>query len=85
MDKRKHHASKQNSPNNQAQTMKRLPIQVRSPTRTEPQITACRRRGGSRFHSAEHADQFVSLSDFRGQPVVLAFYPADWSPSAATK
>jgi peroxiredoxin len=25
-------------------------------------------------------DQFVSLSDFRGQPVVLAFYPADWSP-----
>ena len=26
------------------------------------------------------ADQAVSLSDFRGQPVVLAFYPADWSP-----
>ncbi len=25
-------------------------------------------------------DQFVSLSDFRGSPVVLAFYPADWSP-----
>jgi len=25
-------------------------------------------------------DQFVSLSDFRGQPVVRAFYPADWSP-----
>jgi peroxiredoxin len=25
-------------------------------------------------------DQCVSLSDFRGQPVVLAFYPADWSP-----
>ena len=25
-------------------------------------------------------DQFVSLSDFHGQPVVLAFYPADWSP-----
>jgi peroxiredoxin len=25
-------------------------------------------------------DQFVSLSDFRGQPVILAFYPADWSP-----
>ena len=24
-------------------------------------------------------DQFVSLSDFRGQPVILAFYPADWS------
>src|SRR5262245_5355695 len=25
-------------------------------------------------------DQALSLSDFRGQPVVLAFYPADWSP-----
>ena len=25
-------------------------------------------------------DQSVSLSEFRGQPVVLAFYPADWSP-----
>jgi peroxiredoxin len=25
-------------------------------------------------------DQVVSLSDFRGQPVILAFYPSDWSP-----
>jgi peroxiredoxin len=25
-------------------------------------------------------DQKVSLSDFHGQPVVLVFYPADWSP-----
>jgi peroxiredoxin len=25
-------------------------------------------------------DQKVSLSDLRGRPVVLAFYPADWSP-----
>jgi len=25
-------------------------------------------------------DQFVSLTDFRGAPVILAFYPADWSP-----
>jgi peroxiredoxin len=25
-------------------------------------------------------DQMISLRDFRGQPVVLAFYPADWSP-----
>jgi peroxiredoxin len=25
-------------------------------------------------------DQEVSLSEFRGQPVILAFYPADWSP-----
>jgi peroxiredoxin len=25
-------------------------------------------------------DQRVSLSDFKGQTVILAFYPADWSP-----
>ena len=25
-------------------------------------------------------DQEVSLQEFRGRPVVLAFYPADWSP-----
>jgi peroxiredoxin len=25
-------------------------------------------------------DQSVSLSDFRGKTVILAFYPADWSP-----
>jgi peroxiredoxin len=25
-------------------------------------------------------DQKLSLADFRGRPVILAFYPADWSP-----
>jgi peroxiredoxin len=25
-------------------------------------------------------DQKVKLSEFRGNPVILAFYPADWSP-----
>src|SRR6187399_2248355 len=25
-------------------------------------------------------DQAVKLSEFRGRPVILAFYPADWSP-----
>src|SRR6478609_922701 len=25
-------------------------------------------------------DQSVSLADFLGRPVVLVFYPADWSP-----
>ena len=25
-------------------------------------------------------DRTVSLSEFRGKPVILAFYPADWSP-----
>jgi peroxiredoxin len=26
------------------------------------------------------ADQKLTLSDLRGKPVILAFYPADWSP-----
>jgi peroxiredoxin len=25
-------------------------------------------------------DQSLSLREFRGRPVILAFYPADWSP-----
>jgi peroxiredoxin len=25
-------------------------------------------------------DQFVTLNDFRGRPLIIAFYPADWSP-----
>jgi peroxiredoxin len=25
-------------------------------------------------------DQFVRLSDFRGRTLIIAFYPADWSP-----
>jgi peroxiredoxin len=25
-------------------------------------------------------DQLVGLKEFRGRPVILAFYPADWSP-----
>jgi peroxiredoxin len=25
-------------------------------------------------------DQWLSLDEFRGQPLVLVFYPADWSP-----
>jgi peroxiredoxin len=32
------------------------------------------------FTLASTPDQKVSLSEFRGRPVVLVFYPADWSP-----
>jgi len=32
------------------------------------------------FQLRDTPDQTVSLSEFRGRPVVLAFYPADWSP-----
>jgi peroxiredoxin len=32
------------------------------------------------FHLRSTPDQTVSLDEFRGQPVILAFYPEDWSP-----
>jgi peroxiredoxin len=32
------------------------------------------------FRLPSTPDQLVSLHEFRGQPVVLVFYPADWSP-----
>ena len=32
------------------------------------------------FRLPSTPDQTVSLSEFRGRPVILAFYPEDWSP-----
>jgi peroxiredoxin len=32
------------------------------------------------FQLSSTSDQAVSLAEFRGSPVILAFYPADWSP-----
>lgn len=32
------------------------------------------------FTLADGPDRKVSLADLRGRPVILAFYPADWSP-----
>jgi peroxiredoxin len=32
------------------------------------------------FTLKKSPDQTMSLSELRGQPVVLVFYPADWSP-----
>ena len=32
------------------------------------------------FNLRTTPDQWITLQDFRGQPVILAFYPADWSP-----
>ncbi|MCU1354546.1 MAG: putative peroxiredoxin [Acidimicrobiales bacterium] len=32
------------------------------------------------FRLRSTPDQWVSLSELRGRPTVLAFYPADWSP-----
>ena len=32
------------------------------------------------FRLPSTPDKFATLSEFRGHPVILAFYPADWSP-----
>jgi peroxiredoxin len=32
------------------------------------------------FELRSTPDQTVSLSEFRGQPIILVFYPEDWSP-----
>jgi peroxiredoxin len=32
------------------------------------------------FNLRSTPDQFLALNDLRGRPVILAFYPADWSP-----
>jgi peroxiredoxin len=32
------------------------------------------------FELRSTPDQNVSLAEFRGQPVIMAFYPEDWSP-----
>ena len=37
-------------------------------------------REAPKFALPSTPDQAVSLAEFRGQPVVLAFYPEDWSP-----
>jgi peroxiredoxin len=35
------------------------------------------------FSLRSKPDQTVTLSEFRGQPVVLVFYPDDWSPTSS--
>jgi peroxiredoxin len=37
-------------------------------------------RAAPDFNLRSTPDQWLTLEDFRGHPVVLAFYPADWSP-----
>jgi peroxiredoxin len=49
----------------------------------EPSETATPLPAGTKapdFELPSTPDQTVSLADFRGQPVILAFYPEDWSP-----
>ena len=59
-----------------AQTLSR-PSQTRNPAF----LNYCLR---ARWHPisvcTSRPDQTLSLSELRGKPVILAFYPADWSP-----
>ena len=58
------------------------PFNMRLMARTDTKEEAPLQRGaeapGFKLHSAP--DQFIELADFRGRPVLLVFYPADWSP-----
>ena len=51
-------------------------------SRSTPDPSSAVRVGAPAPDFALHAtpDQRVALREFRGSPVVLAFYPADWSP-----
>lgn len=58
------------------------PTRKRSPMLPPPaisQILPAGRRAPD-FNLKSTPDQKVSLLDFSGRPVILAFYPADWSP-----
>ncbi|OLC08113.1 MAG: peroxiredoxin [Gemmatimonadetes bacterium 13_1_40CM_70_11] len=52
-----------------ARTLARAAVRPLSPGTRAPDFTL-----------SSTPDQTVSLRDFRGRPVILAFYPADWSP-----
>jgi peroxiredoxin len=45
-----------------------------------PRVCSGPARSPPNFTLPATPDQQLSLADLRGQPVILAFYPADWSP-----
>ena len=49
-------------------------------TDTNEQAPLLRGAKAPGFKLRSTPDQFVELADFRGRPVLLVFYPADWSP-----
>jgi len=54
--------------------------QLQRHVRQEPARPTLRRNAGARIHSPKYADQWLTLNELQGRPVILAFYPADWSP-----
>jgi peroxiredoxin len=63
-------------------TIVQLPAPKRACCNRDMQTSHALRPGTEAPDFLLHAtpDQTVSLSQLRGRPVVLAFYPADWSP-----
>jgi peroxiredoxin len=57
----------------------RRPLKTKKIARTMDSVLGPGRTAPN-FSLNSTPDQKVSLNDFRGQPVILAFYPADWSP-----
>jgi peroxiredoxin len=49
-------------------------------THSEPAMPVAPGTMAPDFQLPSGPDQEVRLSGFRGRPVILAFYPADWSP-----
>ena len=45
-----------------------------------PRRRSCRREETPDFRLRVTPDQDLSLVELRGRPVIVAFYPADWSP-----
>lgn len=57
-------------------------MRTSQPTQTTPGAESALSPGerAPDFNLARSPDDSLSLGDLRGQPVVLVFYPADWSP-----
>jgi len=55
-------------------------VSIQSALTKEPAEVLAAGTQAPEFKLHSTPDQLVSLSDFRGAPLILAFYPADWSP-----
>jgi peroxiredoxin len=55
-------------------------LSTKNPTQTNPEDVLPPGSFAPHFKLASSTGNPVSRSDFRGRPVILAFYPADWSP-----
>jgi peroxiredoxin len=60
------------------ETAKNIPTKLQASGRSSTVLPAG--TPAPEFSLLSTPDQTVKLSEFRGRPVVLAFYPADWSP-----